>query len=127
MNQTLLFKQRYTKTVGKNFKLKKNRAYRDAFGNMPVLTALAVFVKEQESLSNELKRLREKVNAFEAFLIEQNVRCIHSSKSESRYYYYNHVKYRFSSHIYPTGSMTNKVLGIVDLCADRHLIDEVDF
>jgi hypothetical protein len=68
-----------------------------------------------------------KIERFEAFLRSQNVEEKQSKISESRYYNYNGVTYRFSSHVYPTGSMTNLDFGKVDLCADPHLIDNVQF
>jgi len=68
-----------------------------------------------------------KIERFEAFLRSQNVEEKQSKISESRYYNYNGVTYRFSSHVYPTGSMTNLDFGKVDLCADPDLIDDVNF
>jgi len=68
-----------------------------------------------------------KIKRFENFLIEKGARCENSNISESRYYYYDGKKYRFSAHVYPTGSMTNEMLGVVDLAADTYLIDNINF
>ena len=93
---------------------------------MPIMQAYSIFKTEYEVRKTERTRLYDKIKKFEQYLISQNARCVQSSKSESRYYYYKCKKYRFSSHIYPTGSMTNDLLGVVDLCADKCLIDEIE-
>ena len=69
----------------------------------------------------------DKIRDFENFLIAQGCKRENSNISESRYYIYNGVKYRFSGHIYPTGSMTNELLKVVDLAADPELIDNIKF
>lgn len=69
----------------------------------------------------------EKVRRFENFLIKEGCDPIKSNVSESRYYFYKGIKYRFSGHVYPTGSMTNEILGIVDLAADPELINNINF
>lgn len=122
------FKLTYTKTVGKQGyeKTKKNAAYRRDFGNLPIMQAYAQFKAEHEARMAKYEELERKISAFEKFLIDKNARCEQSKISESRYYYYNGKKYRFSAHVYPTGSMTNELLGIVDLCADEELIYEVE-
>jgi len=128
-NLTLyIFKQNYTKTVGKQGyeRMKKNAAYRERFGNMPVMQAYAQFKAEHEARNEESNRLSKKIAAFEQYLIANNAHFEQSKRSESRYYYFNGKKYRFSSHIYPTGTMTNELLGVVDLCADKYLINEVE-
>lgn len=122
------FKCNYTKVVGKQGceRRKTNAAFFHKFGNMPIMQAYSIFKTEYEERGTESARLHDKVNKFERYLISQNARCVQSNKSESRYYYYKCKKYRFSSHIYPTGSMTNDLLGVVDLCADKCLIDEIE-
>lgn len=128
-NSTLhTFKLKYTKIVGKqgHERMKKNAEYRRTFGNMSVLKAYAQFKAEHDARMAKYEELENKISAFEKFLIDKNARCVQSNKSESRYYYYNGKKYRFSNHIYPTGSMTNELLGIVDLCADVELIYEIE-
>lgn len=123
-----LFKQNYTKVVGKegHRKTKKNAAYRREFGNMPILKAYSLFKAEYETRCAENERISNKIDNFEKYLISQNAKCVQSKKSESRYYYYNGKEYRFSAHIYPTGSMTNELLGVVDLCADKELIYKIE-
>lgn len=128
-NLTLyLFKQNYTKAVGKqgHERIKKNTKYRRTFGNMSVVQAYAQFKAEHEKRCAESERISNKIAAFERYLIANNARFTQSGKSESRYYYFNGKKYRFSAHVYPTGSMTNELLGVVDLCADKELIYEIE-
>ena len=122
------FKLTYTKTVGKqgHEKTKKNTKYRRDFGNMPVVQAYAQYKAEHDARMAKYEELKNKIANFEKYLISQNARFVQSNKSESRYYYYNGKKYRFSNHIYPTGSMTNELLGVVDLCADKELINEIE-
>lgn len=73
-----------------------------------------------------LKERIAKRDLFESFLRSQ-VEEKQSNISESRYYNYNGVTYRFSSHVYPTGSMTSLDGSKIDLCADLHLIDNINF
>ena len=73
----------------------------------------------------EYDKLCEKVNNFETFLLNQGITPVNSNISESRYYHFKGIKIRFSSHVYPTGSMTDRLMKVYDLCADKHLIDEV--
>lgn len=79
----------------------------------------------------EATGLSAKVREFEQFLQEQGCEAKQSSISESRYYFYNGVKYRFSAHIYPTGSMTSRwedgSYNVIDLAADPELINEINF
>lgn len=122
------FKLKYTKVVGKqgHEKTKKNADYRRDFGNLPIMQAYAQFKAEHDTRMAKYEGLERKISAFEKFLTDKNARCVQSNKSESRYYYYNGKKYRFSAHVYPTGSITNELLGVVDLCADKELIYEVE-
>lgn len=122
------FKLKYTKIVGKqgHEKRKKNTAYRRTFGNTPVMQAYAQFKAEYDARMAKHDELANKIASFEKFLESENAHFVQSNKSESRYYYYNGKKYRFSAHIYPTGSITNELLGVVDLCADKELIYEVE-
>ena len=116
------FVDRYT-TTRKDGSIRILRDYKDRFGEMSF----------KEAYNSEVKRLQKieerctKIRAFEEFLIKNGVRCEQSKISESRYYTYNNVKYRFSGHVYPTGSMTNEMLGVIDLAADMHLIDNIIF
>lgn len=122
------FKNTYTKIVGKqgHERMKKNAKYRKTFGNMSIMQAFAQFKAEHDARMKKYNELANKIANFEQYLISQNARFAQSNKSESRYYYYNGKKYRFSAHVYPTGSMTNELLGVVDLCADKELINEIE-
>jgi len=110
-------------TTRKDGSLRILRDYKEKFGAMPFEQA---YEQEQARISKIAER-RMRIQAFEEFLIQQGARCENSRISESRYYYYKGVKYRFSAHIYPTGSMTNEMLNIVDFAADIHLIDDISF
>ncbi|WP_157799919.1 hypothetical protein [Prevotella intermedia] len=123
-----LFKLNYTKTVGKkgHERMKKNAAYRREFGNMPVVRAYAQFKAQYEERTGEVERRAKKVEAFEKYLIANGAKEAQSKKSESRYYYYQNKQYRFSGHVHPCGSLTNEFLGEIDLCADSHLIYEIE-
>ena len=122
------FKLKYTKVVGKqgHERMKKNAEYRRTFGNMPVMQAYAQYKAMHDARMAKYDELKNKIANFEKYLISQNARFVQSNKSESRYYYYNGKKYRFSAHVYPTGSMTNELLGVFDLCADEELIYEIE-
>lgn len=122
------FKLKYTKIVGKqgHERMKKNAAYRRTFGNISVIEAYAQFKAEHDARMAKYNELENKIAAFEKFLESENASYQQSNKSESRYYTYNGKKYRFSAHVYPTGSMTNELLGVVDLCADKELIYEIE-
>jgi len=73
------------------------------------------------------------VNKLEQYLILNGYNEKQSAVSESRYYNVSGVQLRFSSHIHPTGSMTSYMVddngkyqySKVDLCADKHLVDDV--
>lgn len=116
------FLDRYTKTR-KDGSFRILAIFKDHFGNVSL----------EEAYESELKRIAKidereaKIRRFENFLIEKGARCENSNISESRYYYYDGKKYRFSAHVYPTGSMTDEVLGVVDLAADTYLIDTINF
>lgn len=102
---------------------RKERRYIQEYGDISFEEAFPVYLEKMASITGIL----DKVKTFEQFLINNNIRCTQSNVSESRYYFYNGVKYRFSSHVYPTGSMTNKELGVIDLAADPELINEISF
>lgn len=99
----------------------KERKYIEIYGDVDFETSYKIYVSE---IITHIKRV-EKIQEFENFLIENNASEVKSNISESRYYNYNGMKYRFSSHIYPTGSMTND--NCIDLCADPYLIDTINF
>ena len=97
------------------------------WGNVSFPQAYAKYVAE----ISEFMGYREKIKNFETFLREQGTEEKQSNISESRYYFWNGVKYRFSSHIYPTGSMTKKYedgnYWVVDFAADPQIINEINF
>jgi hypothetical protein len=111
-----IFRKQNTNGVGK-----KERKYIEIYGDIPFERAYEVYVSE---IITYKKRI-EKIQKFEDFLIVNKINKVESNISESRYYNYNGMKYRFSSHIYPTGSMTNN--NCIDFCADPHLIDNALF
>jgi hypothetical protein len=73
------------------------------------------------------------VKKLEQYLISNGYNEKQSAVSESRYYNVSGLQLRFSGHIHPTGSMTSYVLNEsgkyeyskVDLCADKHLVNDV--
>lgn len=67
--------------------------------------------------------LMNKIDRFENRLIALGAVRENSNISESRYYQYDGYKFRFSSHVYPTGSMTNELLKVYDFAADPELIN----
>ena len=99
----------------------------DRYGNTSFPKAYANYVEHV----SEVLGYKEKIKRFENFLREQGVMETQSNISESRYYFYNGVKYRFSSHVYPTGSMTQKYedgqYWIIDFAANPELIETVKF
>lgn len=100
-----------------------NADYIRIYGNLPFEEAFEIYL----SNVNSFVCLKGKIDKFENFLIANNAKVTHSNISESRYYFYNGIKYRFSDHVYPTGSMTDRILGVVDLAADPELINEIKF
>lgn len=84
---------------------------------------------------DECDRRSAKIHEFEAFLrklvVEKKAQYQRSNISESRYYYWQGTKYRFSAHFYPTGSMTDiredAPLRTIDFASDPELIDTVNF
>lgn len=121
-----IFKLSFTSSSKKKG-VRKNAEFRRTFGNMPIMQAYKQYKVEQELLDKKILDLRTKINNFENFLRKQGVKCTQSNISESRYYYYNNKKYRFSGHVYPTGSMTDDLLGVVDFAADPELINEIKY
>lgn len=97
--------------------------FRRRFGDLTMEQAY----EQEEARQRKVDERIKKIAAFEQYLIKVGAQCQHSNISESRYYHYNDVKYRFSGHFYPTGSMTARDGHIVDLAADPQLIDEINF
>ena len=97
--------------------------YLRKYGNVPFEEAFEIYLQEIDYFIS----LKRKIDDFEEFLISINCPVVNSQSSESRYYRYNGVQYRFSTHVYPTGSMTDKLLKIVDFAADPELINNVSY
>lgn len=100
-----------------------NAKYFREYGNVPFEESFKIYLEEY----NHIRLLEDKIKRFENYLKEQNCQFQQSNISESRYYYYKCIKYRFSSHIYPTGSMTNHMMGVVDFASDPELIMNVEY
>ena len=114
----------YKAFVRRNTNLRNGRilkCYREKYGDMPFEEAFDIEYKRIE----EYLELRKKVEGLEQYLLNKGIVPTNSNISESRYYYFGGCKLRFSAHIYPTGSMTDKLLNVYDLCAEPNLIDEV--
>jgi hypothetical protein len=110
------FCKTFTNGVGR-----KEKRFIDTYGDVSFEQAYPLYLEKIGYYDS----LRKKINNFEQFLISQGVEGVQSKVSESTYYNWGGKKYRFSNHIYPTGSMTNDFT--VDLCADPHLINEINF
>ena len=100
---------------------KPERRFIEAYGNVSFEEAYPVYVAGIV----ELFSVHDKIAAFETYLINKGVSEAQSNISESRYYNYNGIKYRFSTHIYPTGSMTSEFC--IDFAANPELINTVKF
>lgn len=111
-----MFKKQNTNGVGK-----RERRFIDTYGDVTFDEAYPVYVAKIQGFFN----LQDKIDKFENYLISIGVNCTQSNISESRYYFWNGIKYRFSSHVYPTGSMTSDIC--VDFAADKHLINSIEF
>lgn len=97
--------------------------YKDRFGEMSFEDAYNSEIKRRQKIKDRSAKIRD----FENFLMQHGARCEQSRISESRYYYHKGVKYRFSGHIYPTGSMTDDTLAVIDLAANPERIDDIIF
>lgn len=102
---------------------RKERRYIETYGDIPFEEAFVEYLSEW----NKYEELKDKISRFEQFLINEGIKPVQSNISESRYYNYKGIKYRFSGHVYPTGSMTDRIWGVIDLAADPELINEIDF
>lgn len=100
-----------------------NANFKRTYGEISFEEAFESYLTQVNSFLSLKKRIEE----FEHFLQAEGVERIQSGISESRYYHYNGIKYRFSSHVYPTGSMTDKTMGVIDLAGDPELINEISF
>jgi hypothetical protein len=111
-----LFNRTFTNGAGR-----PDRRFVEKYGEMSFEEAYPLYLKEIEKINENSK----KINEFEKHLISLGINCTQSNISESRYYNYNGMKYRFSSHIYPTGSMTNE--NCIDFASNPELINNISF
>ena len=109
-----IFVQNNTKSNGS-----KSKSFIERYGDVSFEEAFEIYYKGVQEIEEAQLKLRK----FEDFLIKEGAEMVQSSKSESRYYFYNGVKYRFSSHRYPTDSK----LCYFDFGYDCLLINEVKF
>lgn len=111
-----LFKKTFTNGIGK-----PDWTFRRDYGNMSFEEAYPLYVERVKKIFET----RDKIRKFESYLRDLRVEEVQSNISESRYYRYNGIKYRFSAHVHPIGSMTSETC--VDFAADPHLIHEIEF
>jgi hypothetical protein len=110
------FKKTFTNGVGK-----VDRRMFDAYGTWSYEEAYPKYVQ----MVVQMFSTNDKIAAFEKFLDSQNAQFQQSNISESRYYNYNGMKYRFSNHVYPTGSMTSE--NCIDFAANPEMIHDITF
>lgn len=95
-------------------------SYKERYGDMSFEDAFQIHWKDVQSFLG----LKAKIDKFEVRLKELGAIRTQSNISESRYYQYDGCTFRFSSHVYPTGSMTNEMLKIYDFAANPELINK---
>ena len=106
---------------------KPNVRAREEFGGLEGEDLHQAVVKNEIERITTLAKRQKRIDAFEDYLKSIGANANQSSKSESRYYNLNGITYRFSGHIHPSGSMTNFDMNKIDLAAEPHLIDNIDF
>lgn len=111
-----LFTRTFSKSNGK-----ADRRFIEKYGNVTFEEAYPLYL---EMCFGVLGRAK-KIDAFEKHLRNIGAKMQQSNISESRYYYLNGMKYRFSSHVYPTGSMTSEMC--IDFAANPEMIDTITF
>lgn len=112
--------EQFTKTMT-NSKGLPERRFIAQYGNVSFEEAYPVYL----SFIMDMFSTADKITAFENHLIALGLASTNSNISESRYYSYNGIKYRFSNHVYPTGSMTSD--SCVDFAANPELINNIKF
>jgi UV DNA damage repair endonuclease len=110
------FKKTFTNGVGR-----PEKRFIEQYGNVSFEDAYPLYVTRITKMFST----SDKIDSFEKLLNTLGLQCVQSILSESRYYHYNGIKYRFSSHIYPTGSMTSDTC--VDFAANPELIHTITF
>lgn len=109
------FKKTFTNGVGK-----PERRFIEQYGNISFEQAYPLYVQR----INTMLSTQDKIEQFEKHLRSLGLQDKQSNISESRYYFYNGIKYRFSNHVYPTGSMTSDYC--VDFAANPELINTIN-
>jgi hypothetical protein len=128
IEETILHNFKFTFLKEKKGEMVVNAKFRETFGSMSIDEAFILFAEKEGERLGVLHNRYDKIRAFEKHLLNVGARCVQSGISESRYYFYQGVKYRFSSHVYPTGSMSSdNAIKIVDLAANPELIDSINF
>ncbi len=110
------FKKTMTNGAGR-----PERRFVEMYGNVTFDEAYPVYLQK----ITEMFSTKDRINAFEDYLISLGLSETQSKISESRYYFYEGMKYRFSGHVYPTGSMTSDFC--IDFAADPELIHTIKF
>lgn len=110
-----LFVQRNTRKL-KDGSIATTTDFRNKYGDITVEDAWS---------NHELPRLikidaeHNKIEALKKFFHAEKLagraKMQQSNQSESEYYKWNGWEFRFSGHRYPTGSMTNDLLHIIDM------------
>ena len=103
---------------------------REEFGTSDMAEARAKFksqINEERRVNHERS---QKLHRFEQFLHDHATHIQQSNISRSTYYQYKGTEYRFSDHVYPTGSMTQRNYegggySKIDFAADQYLIDDI--
>ena len=103
---------------------------RDKYGTRDIDEAFNKWKSDERARLRTIHERNEKIHRFEQFLHDHAERIQQSNISRSTYYQYKGTEYRFSNHVYPTGSMTQrnydgKGYSKVDFAADMDLIDEI--
>lgn len=118
-----IFTRQYTK-IDKQGQRVPNYDFRQRFGEISIDAAWEIEQKRLDDLKKQLeqKRLLHEFFRNEARAGRAKLQC--SRVSESEYYRWNGHEFRFSGHRYPTGSMTNEFLNIIDM-TDEGAVERV--
>lgn len=109
-----IFTRQYTK-IDKQGQRVPNYDFRQRFGEISIDAAWEIEQKRLEDLRKKLEREHILHDFFRNEVKEGRARLQRSRVSESEYYHWYGHEFRFSAHRYPTGSMTNELLGIIDM------------
>jgi hypothetical protein len=95
--------------------------FRKKYGNVDFETAYELYLSEMMFKA----RCNERIEEFKNFLISGGYPVSYSHLSNSVYFTYNSIKYRFSDHAHPLGSLSYTTT--IDLYTDFDQILFVDF